>query len=140
MRKTSIIESSTDWEQFWFLKITPTFEIAVDVNDYPNPDEWEELSGPRKSVKDYLPLNVDGKIMRHFSKSTKTWYETEVTRDQSPIPVIKDITVEVKKPVAIEENTFGPDAREVEEAPEIVVSKPVKKNKMAFASLETFYQ
>jgi hypothetical protein len=67
-----------DWQQAYVLRIRSGFEIEMDADERPNPDVWTWRDGPQRSVKDYVGMSVCGKpLTRHFSPSTKTWYDTE---------------------------------------------------------------
>jgi len=112
--KTATIEAN-QWNQEYILRISSGFEIPLDINDRPNPEVWTWTNRPKKGVDDYYSMIVTGQpIVRHFSKSTHTWYDSEhakyVPFNDMSHSISETKTTAIKKELKLESNKFGDNA------------------------------
>ena len=118
---------SLEWEQAYIVWIRSGFEIPMDADNFPDPKVWKWHDGPQRGVKDYVDVGVCRKpLIRHFSPSTNTWYESK----KAPyIPM--NIHIEMPKPQRSERSHITEDI-ETNDSHEVKGA--------GFSSIETFFQ
>jgi hypothetical protein len=72
-------ENSVGWVQSYVLRVKSGIEIPLNENEEPDPSVWTRHKKAVHSVKDYYAIRICGVsgLIRHFSYSTKTWFEIQ---------------------------------------------------------------